>query len=917
MSETIASLEELDERAQLLRRDRWSPGTCGARLCRDTDWTANVDGESLCINAEKYPLHALQSVHLSRGLIWARVLVEYENGATSALGGLTNRLASAFVASLTAACVLSARQRLKELAADLGRRWSGYANRSRWIAQSEAKRFIEESLANAADSWPGRSLTRAFTRTAYRYLHSEDASQLALLDSSNLLRVASAQNERFLREALTRYQTFFDQVEKNPLTEEQRRAVVTFDDNVMAVAAAGSGKTSVMVAKAGYAVLSGLFAPEQILLLAFNRKAADELAHRVRERLSNLGDGAARITIATFHSFGLNVVGHATGKKPLLAPWVAQDTELDELSDIVKEAAGDPVFRLKWLLFRTVFARSLPPFGVDEEPEWWDRETGRRGFLTLRGETVNSQEEQMICNWLAVQGIDYEYERPYEHDTATTQRRQYIPDFYYPSADVYHEHFALDEHGKPPAKFAGYADGIRWKRALHAERGTKLIETTSYGIRSARGFADLEQKLRANGVVFGEVPLIDEQMKPVPDEASLLRVFRTFLSHVKSNRLTMDDLRHRATSRASQHPYRDQLFLDLFERLWAGWQDRLAAARAVDFDDMLGEAADHLAAGRCTMPYSLVMADEFQDTSRARAVLLRELTKAPAERLFVVGDDWQAINRFAGADISLMRDFERFFGCGSVVKLTETFRCPHDLCQIASKFVLANPFQIEKAVVTANRRKPPSVVCFKLDDIEAQDALLFKHLRLLAERVRASVPATSVSAYVLGRNHFNEPVGLHQLRGELEDVVDVRFSTVHAAKGLEADYVFIMNVIEGSYGFPNKIEDDSTLWIAMPEGEDFRFAEERRLFYVALTRAKRLVTIYTEVHRRSEFIAEIERQAGPMDVRFEDEFAKGLRTCPRCQVGIVSTRTGKYGDFLGCSRFPRCDYTEPLRSRRK
>jgi DNA helicase-4 len=365
----------------------------------------------------------------------------------------------------------------------------------------------------------------------------------------------------------------------------------------------------------------------------------------------------------------------------------------------------------------------------------------------------------------------------------------------------------------------------------------------------------LEADLRSHGVKFDEIPLTDAQMERVPDAASVLRVFRTFLSHVKSNRLTMQELRGRATSKPSGHAYRDQLFLDVFERLWIGWEQHLAAVRAVDFDDMLGQAADHLAAGRCAMPYRLVMADEFQDTSRARAALLRELTKAEDARLFVVGDDWQAVNRFAGADISLMKDFGRFFGDNTVVKLTQTFRCPSDLCDTASKFIMANPFQIEKVVASTNKRKPPSLVCFKLDDIDGEDALLRKHLGTLAHKLRASGVATRRSVYVLGRYHFNQPVNLPEIRDEIADVIDLQFSTVHAAKGLEADYVFLMNVVEATYGFPSKIEDDSTLWIAMPGGEDFPFAEERRLFYVALTRAKRSVTMYTDVNCRSEFIA--------------------------------------------------------------
>jgi DNA helicase-4 len=906
---TLEALRAAVERGRL---NSWRPGTWGARLTTDSDWSASVTDESLQVNRQIHAIQGVRAVRLSRGLIWARILVEHEDGRKTRLGGLTNDAASSFVDSLTAACVLSAAARLSSLFQDAERQrdlWIRFTEQPRWIAQSEVKRFVRECPANKEGSDLSAFMARGFTRSAMNYLEPERASLLAFLDGRALLEKASARNERFLDQELERRRTFFDRVEKNPLTDEQCRAVITLDDNVMAVAAAGSGKTSVMVAKAGYAVSAGLFRPEHILLLAFNRSAAAELAERVRDRLTPLIAGADRITVATFHSLGLAVIGEATGTKPILAPWVERGEDLAELSNILKELGTDPVFILKWILFRTVFARSLPAFGAKEEPEWWDPETGRRGFLTLRGETVKSQEERMICDWLAGQGINYEYERPYEHDTATSARRQYMPDFYYPSAGVYHEHFALDEQGNPPAAFAGYADGVRWKRALHAQRGTTLIETTSHGIRSPGGFGELEAKLRFHGVKFGETPLTAAQMERVPDEASLLRVFRTFLSHAKCNRLTMEDLRTRAVSKPSAHPYRDQLFLDIFEYLSRGWERHLAAAHAVDFDDMLGQAADHLAAGRCAMPYRLVMADEFQDTSRARGALLRELTKAEDARLFVVGDDWQAVNRFAGADISLMKNFGTYFGDNTVVKLTQTFRCPSDLCDIASTFIMANPFQIEKTVVSTNKRKPPNLVCFRLEDIDSQDALLRKHLGTLAQKLRASSVATRVSVYVLGRNHFNQPVNLPEIRDQIADVIDLKFSTVHAAKGLEADYVFLMNVIEATYGLPSKVEDDSTLWIAMPEGEDFPFAEERRLFYVALTRAKRMVTMYTDAHRRSEFIAELQQQGSAMEVRTDGEVAPELRSCPQCETGVLIVKKGKYREFLGCSRFPRCDYT--------
>ena len=169
-----------------------------------------------------------------------------------------------------------------------------------------------------------------------------------------------------------------------------------------------------------------------------------------------------------------------------------------------------------------------------------------------------------------------------------------------------------------------------------------------------------------------------------------------------------------------------------------------------------------------------------------------------------------------------------------------------------------------------------------------------------------------LSAYVLGRYHHDQPICLPEVREQVSDVVDLKWSTIHAAKGLEADYVFLVNVVEATYGIPSKIADDSTLWIAMPEGEDYPFAEERRLFYVALTRAKRLVTIYSDANRRSEFVAELERQGSSVEVRFEGGHAKERRDCPNCEIGVLIIRKSRYGEFLGCGRFPKCDYKEDL-----
>ena len=894
----------------------WAPGPWGKRLSSHAGWSATLDGPTLRVNSTDFPVDSITAVRLRRGLIWSTILIEVLNHRGLLLGGLTNRNGAAFAGLLKSACTLNAFHRLEALIPEAERqrdRWERLLAEPRWIAQSDVTGFLLSASATSDSDAIRTFLNTDFAITARQYMSPEQTGVLRYLFPDETLYRSDARNRRFLYQEAARFAKFFDTVEKNPLTDEQREAVVTFDDNVMTVAAAGSGKTSVLVAKAGYAVAAGLFKPDEILLLAFNRKAAAELAERVSARLGPRIPGANRIKVATFHSLGLDVIGAATGRKPTVAAWIEQSNELAELIDITRHLSRSRDFAAKWNLFKNVFAQSLPPFGAEEEPEWWDKETGARGFLTLRGETVKSQEERMICDWLAQEGVDYVYERPYEHDTATATHRQYYPDFYYPSANVYHEHFALDENGVPPRHFTGYADGVEWKRALHAEMGTTLIETTSFGIRTLGGFERLRADLDAVDVPFGETALTEEQLARDSDEASLLRVFRTFMAHVKSNQLTMADLRARAVSRKSEQPGRDQLFLDIFEALWGEWDRRLADAGALDFEDMLVQATDYLASGRCTMPYRLVMADEFQDSSRVRGAMLRELTRAEDARLYVVGDDWQAVNRFAGADISLMQNFDRHIGPYSLTQLTKTFRCPADICEVASTFVTRNPYQIDKHVRTVNDRPPPNILCFQLENFDTQDALLRSHLRKLAQKTRDAWEGARVTAYVLGRYQTDKPSNFDGMASEIAETVDLRWSTIHASKGLEADYVFLVNVVEGTKGMPSKIEDDSTLWIAMPDGENYPHAEERRLFYVALTRAKRMVSIYTDAYRRSEFIAELEQLEPGVEVRYIGGTGEKKRGCVRCRTGILVTRNGPYGEFLSCSRFPKCDYKENIR----
>jgi DNA helicase-4 len=740
------------------------------------------------------------------------------------------------------------------------------------------------------------------------FLTADELEAVGFLDA-RLDSVVADTNEQIMASELSARRPFFDTIEKTPLTDEQARAVVCFDNRVQVLAAAGSGKTSVMVARAAYAVSRGFVAPDRILLLAFNKAAAAELQERVAARFAAAGIDSSGLRASTFHSFGLDVIGRATGKKPRLARWLDQGDDVAmilRIADELRDASES--FRHQWDLYRLLFANAPIDLALNE-PDGYDNTTRQTGYRTFAGEVVKSHSERLIANFLYINGVDYVYERPYDFDVADSTHSQYRPDFYYPDIDVWHEHWALGRDGKPPPQFQGYTEGMAWKRSLHAEHGTTLVESTWADVMFGDGLTRLKDEITRLGLTFDWNPdrsVNDGWVKPMKHE-DLARLIRTFMTHVKSNSWTATDFERRlAADLPRLSGFRTRLFLDVYWQIHAEWERRLDADRSVDFEDMLVRAVGYLEAGTIGVGYDLIMVDEFQDASRIRARLVRSLVKTPGRFLMAVGDDWQSINRFAGADHSVMTDFETFFGRGHQLALTTTFRCTQTICDVAQTFVLKNPKQFNKQMRSPHHDPGPPVMVLLTDN---PAGALASYLDDLSAAVAGgSVPSSrdsTVSVNVLGRYNFERDLVPRHPPSNLH----VTFRTVHGSKGLEADYIVILGMTTGIYGFPSTIADDPVLDLAMPAPESFPHAEERRLFYVALTRARRAVLLIGHPQRTSPFVIELLKDPrvtvmGNSDVPVE--------ICPGCGQGSLVKRNGKYGPFLGCSTFPTCRYTREV-----
>ena len=714
------------------------------------------------------------------------------------------------------------------------------------------------------------------------------------------------ENKRCMQKAFLESERFFDTVEKCPLTREQREAVISSDNRMLLVAAAGSGKTSVIVAKTGYVLTQGFFDPEKLLILAFNTDAAEEVAARLVQRLKPFVPNVDRVKVKTFHALALQTIGLATGKKPSAPSWIVEDRKaIDKLVEIINSLCEtSSEFRKNWNLFCHVLADELPSLEEDSDnPDVCDSTTGRVGFSTAKGDLVKSRSEAVLADWLHCHGIEYRYEEPYPIDTRDSMHSQYRPDFYLPAANAYLELYAVDQNGRSPFGDA-YLESMKWKEALHRQHKTTLLSVTVHAIRTGEAFEYLTRELPKRGVRLGsalEKALSSRNL--TKKEAVILRTFRTFLTHMKNNRLTAQDVQVRLQEvEVSSFKLRHRIFLSLFDAVRTRWDAELKAEGGVDFEDMLNQAANILQAGRWKSPYEMVLVDEFQDASQARARLVNELVREKGRFLFAVGDDWQSINRFAGADVGVMQSFETLFGKGTVLTLETTFRCPQTLCDIAGGFVSKNPAQLNKRVRSQaqNTALPVVLLAVKREDgIASAVASYIASLPLGSHGKRRVL--------ILGRYRFERQI-LSVL--SVDSMTEVRFSTVHAAKGLEADYIVIPRLIAGTMGFPCRIHEDPVLRLAMPTADTYELSEERRLFYVALTRAKKQVCLVTVEGNTSVFVTELIDEFGIKVRTSSGQMAESV--CPRCGKGFLVPRKGPYGSFWGCSCYPNCHFTRPL-----
>ena len=710
--------------------------------------------------------------------------------------------------------------------------------------------------------------------------------------------VRSFLNDRIILSVIQANADYFDTVETHPLTKRQREACASDEDSTLIVAGAGTGKTSTILSKIGLLLRSRQCKPEEILAISFTNKSANELAERVSEKLG------IEIQISTFHKLGLTILANAAKGKPLLASFAADPIEkakhLDGIIATLKEAP--PFFGklVEFCAYHRVEPKQLWNFSSLAEYSNWLRSNK---IVSLDGVPKKSYQECIIANWLILNGVQFVYEHPYEHDTKTTDRRQYCPDFWLPDAKLYIEHFGIDEKGNtaPFINAGDYKRSMEWKRETHRRLGTNLVETYSWEHEKGILIAKLSDTLRKAGCPLA--PISPATALEMMNRNGIISQFSTltgtFLTLYKGNG---NRLLNRGRVDSLFGNRREKTFLELFEKIFAEYQQRNQNLGQIDFEDMIVLATQAAKSGQFNSRYRYILIDEFQDISPGRAELIKAIRSAGPEcSLFAVGDDWQSIYRFTGSDIGGMTRFPELFGATRQVDLDTTFRFDNMAVATSSAFVLKNKAQISKQLGTVLQSDEPSLILYRR---AAKEGPLDWALSEIANQAKAGASVLILERYKFHLPQEDEWERLSQEFPQLQ----IEKMSIHAAKGLEADYV-VMGLRGGPWGFPSQVIDDPIFDMVLTQADEYLYGEERRLFYVAITRAKRKTILVAETGADTSVFTEELLTDKQYVIRVLGDDSARLR-CNKCGSGTMLLRDGSNGQFYGCSNYPLCRNTE-------
>ena len=737
----------------------------------------------------------------------------------------------------------------------------------------------------------------------YKYLY--DCLDKNTCEYKNILKIINDKNKllrkhnrKYVDNKLIKYKSYFDNmfndINKNIILDKsQREAIICDEDNLLVLSGAGSGKTTTISAKVKYLIDIKNIKPDKICVITFTKKAKEELDYKINKIFNS------NVDIYTFHSLGLKIIKYyyknkdidiidEKGQYKIICDYIKNNLfkDKDKFSLFFEAFKNKTSFSEEYKLFDNyydyhnyMYKRKYINSNTTMDNYIKEQAKRRRNYLkTLNGEYCKSKEEVDIANFLYLNNIDYQYEKSYKK---LDNLKIYKPDFYIEQNNNYNyiEHFGIDKVNKTnnhytKEELTNYLKNMKLKEKYHCDEKIEDLFIITYSkVLGKRNYLSvLKDSLIKKGYVLSKKDnnLVYERLKDTSEDRYINnfvnRIVIPFISYFKRSNYKLEDFKNIKTDNDLLNKQ-----IRVISDIYLNYESKLREKNLIDFEDMINisyKVMPYIKEKNLGVDYKYIIIDEYQDVSMQRFNLTKRIEELFKSKIIAFGDDYQTIFGFSGSRIDLMTEFRNYLSDAKQIPIPNVYRNSQELIDIATKFINKNSKQIKKKLISNKRLINPIELYIYNDsnyiNTNINKSIILSNILdkiylsnnksnvLLLERYNNDIDTILNNNLFIRKNHENIIYKKH------EDM-KIDYLTIHKSKGLEYDNCILINAIDDKYGFPSKIEDEEIIKLLKPKiEENIFYPEERRLFYVAMTRTKNKLYILVPKSKTSSFIREIE-----------------------------------------------------------
>lgn len=737
----------------------------------------------------------------------------------------------------------------------------------------------------------------------YKYLY--DCLDKNTCEYKNILKIINDKNKllrkhnrKYVDNKLIKYKSYFDNmfndINKNIILDKsQREAIICDEDNLLVLSGAGSGKTTTISAKVKYLIDIKNVKPDKICVITFTKKAKEELDYKINKIFNS------NVDIYTFHSLGLKIIKYyyknkdidiidEKGQYKIICDYIKNNLfkDKDKFSLFFEAFKNKTSFSEEYKLFDNyydyhnyMYKRKYINSNTTMDNYIKEQAKRRRNYLkTLNGEYCKSKEEVDIANFLYLNNIDYQYEKSYKK---LDNLKIYKPDFYIEQNNNYNyiEHFGIDKVNKTnnhytKEELTNYLKNMKLKEKYHCDEKIEDLFIITYSkVLGKRNYLSvLKDSLIKKGYVLSKKDnnLVYERLKDTSEDRYINnfvnRIVIPFISYFKRSNYKLDDFKNIKTDNDLLNKQ-----IRVISDIYLNYESKLREKNLIDFEDMINisyKVMPYIKEKNLGVDYKYIIIDEYQDVSMQRFNLTKRIEELFKSKIIAFGDDYQTIFGFSGSRIDLMTEFRNYLSDAKQIPIPNVYRNSQELIDVATKFINKNSKQIKKKLISNKRLINPIELYIYNDsnyiNTNINKSIILSNILdkiylsnnksnvLLLERYNNDIDTILNNNLFIRKNHENIIYKKH------EDM-KIDYLTIHKSKGLEYDNCILINAIDDKYGFPSKIEDEEIIKLLKPKiEENIFYPEERRLFYVAMTRTKNKLYILVPKSKTSSFIREIE-----------------------------------------------------------